>query len=186
MKTEIIEIARRASIGDADAFDELCRKEEKSVFWYARRMLGCTEDAEDVTQETFLNMYTNIGRLRRPEAIHVWVLQIARNNCRRLLLGRMPVAGANIDQEEAVEAVEESERDALPEVAAIDRERCERLRDAIALLGKARLRAVEMHYFFGMSCLQIGLRTGMTAREVATNLHRARAKLRRILGEDFF
>jgi RNA polymerase sigma-70 factor (ECF subfamily) len=186
MTTDICEIARRASIGDADAFDELYRKEEKRVFWYAWRMLGSTEDAEDVTQETFLDMYSNIGRLRRPEAIHVWALHIACNNCRRLLLGREPASGTSTDQEAAVEAVEESERDALPEVAAIDRERCERLRDAIASLGKTRLRAVALHYFFGMSCLQIGRRTGMTPQEVATNLYRARAKLRCILGEDFF
>lgn len=184
IRAEIVEIARRASLGDARAFDELCEKKAKSVYWYARWMLKSEEDAKDAAQDTFLDMYIGIEKLRSPEAINVWILHIVRNNCRRQLLQRHRMGVAYAADEAALAEVEEPARSVLPETAALDQERRERLHAAIATLNHARIQTISLYYFAGMNCMQIGKKTGMTARAVAMHLHRARAKMRRILKDD--
>jgi RNA polymerase sigma-70 factor (ECF subfamily) len=184
IRADIVELARRASLGDAGAFDELCQKTAKDVFLVANRMLNSKEDIEDVMQDTFLDMFESIDQLRVPEAIYGWILHIVRNNCKRLIFGRDLTDATNGTQEEEINAVEESEREVLPETAMIDRESSERLQAVISSLGQFRFRIVSLYYFAGLSCLQIGKRTGISARDVATNLHRARAKMRHILKDD--
>ncbi|HON09089.1 MAG TPA: sigma factor, partial [Verrucomicrobiota bacterium] len=50
------DLVRRAKAGDIDAFEELTEKYESKIYSLAMRILQNTHDAEDVTQQTFLNV----------------------------------------------------------------------------------------------------------------------------------
>jgi RNA polymerase sigma-70 factor (ECF subfamily) len=64
------------------AFEAFYREHVASVYQYALAVLANPADAEDVTQQTFLNAYRAFQRGERPEKEHNWVIKIAHNVCR--------------------------------------------------------------------------------------------------------
>jgi RNA polymerase sigma-70 factor, ECF subfamily len=64
-------------------FDRLYRRHAASVYRYAFAVLGNRADAEDVTQQTFLNAYRAIAQGTKPRKPENWLLRIAHNEVRR-------------------------------------------------------------------------------------------------------
>jgi RNA polymerase sigma factor (sigma-70 family) len=64
-------------------FDRLYRRHAPSVYRYAYAVLGNQADAEDVTQQTFLNAYRAIAEGTKPRKAENWLLRIAHNELRR-------------------------------------------------------------------------------------------------------
>lgn len=64
-------------------FDRLYRRHAASVYRYAFAVLGNQADAEDVTQQTFLNAYRAIAQGTKPRKPEHWLLRIAHNEVRR-------------------------------------------------------------------------------------------------------
>lgn len=73
------DLARDAAAGDKDAFAALVNRYQKPVIRFCYRMAGSRADAEDVAQETFVNLYRSLGRLRREYAFSTVVFCYARN-----------------------------------------------------------------------------------------------------------
>src|SRR5215831_4187400 len=65
-----------------DGFERFYRKHVAEVYQYALAVLGNSADAEDVTQQTFLNAYRAFQRGERPRKAHNWLIKIAHNVCR--------------------------------------------------------------------------------------------------------
>jgi RNA polymerase sigma-70 factor (ECF subfamily) len=72
---------RREKTLDA-AFERFYRKHVAAVYQYALAVLTNPADAEDVTQQTFLNAYRAFERGERPLKPHNWVIKITHNVCR--------------------------------------------------------------------------------------------------------
>ncbi len=64
------------------AFEGFYRKHVAEVYQYALAVLGNSADAEDVTQQTFLNAYRAFQRGEKPRKPHNWLIKIAHNVCR--------------------------------------------------------------------------------------------------------
>jgi RNA polymerase sigma factor (sigma-70 family) len=64
-------------------FDGLYRHHASSVYRYARAVLGNHADAEDVTQQTFLNAYRAVAQGTKPRKAENWLLRIAHNEVRK-------------------------------------------------------------------------------------------------------
>jgi RNA polymerase sigma factor (sigma-70 family) len=64
-------------------FDRLYRRHAASVYRYAFAVLGNQADAEDVTQQTFLNAYRAIAQGTKPRKPENWLMRIAHNEVRR-------------------------------------------------------------------------------------------------------
>ena len=60
-------LVRRAKAGDLSAFEELVSRYERRIWTLAKRMVRNQEDAEDVTQETFLTALEHLDELRDEE-----------------------------------------------------------------------------------------------------------------------
>src|SRR5436190_20077644 len=74
--------ARRQKATFDAAFESFCREHVAEVYQYALAVLGNSADAEDVTQQTFLNAYRAFQRGERPRKPHNWLIKIAHNVCR--------------------------------------------------------------------------------------------------------
>ncbi|HYY64698.1 MAG TPA: sigma-70 family RNA polymerase sigma factor [Gaiellaceae bacterium] len=74
--------ARRRERSLNAAFERFYRKHVAAVYQYALAVLTNPADAEDVTQQTFLNAYRAFQRGERPLRPHNWVIKIAHNVCR--------------------------------------------------------------------------------------------------------
>jgi RNA polymerase sigma-70 factor (ECF subfamily) len=73
------ELVRRAQDGDPAAFDEIVERHKGAVFRAAMAGLRNREDAEDVTQETFITAYRKLDTFRGESELRTWLSRIAWN-----------------------------------------------------------------------------------------------------------
>jgi hypothetical protein len=70
-----------ARAGDLPAFELLMRRYERLVLVTALRLAGNLPDAQDVSQEVFLKLYRNLGKLRSEDAAASWLYRVTVNAC---------------------------------------------------------------------------------------------------------
>ena len=81
-------LVRRVLDGDTAAFTTIVDRHAAACTRFATRMLGNREDAEDVTQETFLRAYRSLARYEERQAFRTWLFQILINRCRTAAVRR--------------------------------------------------------------------------------------------------
>jgi RNA polymerase sigma-70 factor (ECF subfamily) len=69
-------------LGDPQAFARLVALHERLVFNLAARLLGDLEEARDVSQEVFLQVFRTLGRFEGRSSLKTWIYRIAVNQCR--------------------------------------------------------------------------------------------------------
>ena len=90
----LVALVRR---GEDGAFEALFRRYQPRLLAFCRRMVGSTEDAEDVLQEVFVSAYRAIRADERPINARPWLYQIARNRCLSHLRRPVPSGRESID-----------------------------------------------------------------------------------------
>ncbi len=83
--------------GQTEAFHELIRPYERSVYLMALSMLRNEAEAEDVAQEAFIKAYRNLGRFRSEARFSTWLIAIALNEARARLRRKLPGLTDSID-----------------------------------------------------------------------------------------
>jgi RNA polymerase sigma-70 factor, ECF subfamily len=74
------ELLRRCRAGDQAAWGELVARHTRKVFGLAYRFVGRVDEAEDLTQETFVKVYQNLERYRDSDgSFPTWLMTVARN-----------------------------------------------------------------------------------------------------------
>ena len=74
-------LIRRVQAGETEAFEDLVRAHEKTVYNLALRMTGNPQDAEDMAQEAFLKAYRSLPEFRGESKFSVWLYRIVSNVC---------------------------------------------------------------------------------------------------------
>jgi RNA polymerase sigma factor (sigma-70 family) len=157
---------------DDRSFERLYRRHLPEVYRYVLRDVGNRADAEEVTQNAFLDAYRALGRGHTPEKPRAWLFGIAKNATRRRYrtLSRRP---HEVELEnELAESVAEEERPQLEE-----------LRDAVRSLPLAHQQALFLREIEGLSYAEIANRMDLSHAAVETLLFRARRSLRGRLEE---
>jgi RNA polymerase sigma-70 factor (ECF subfamily) len=171
MRTDA-ELIAAVLAGRREAFADLVSRYENAVHAAAMGVLRDHHGAQDVCQETFVSAFRNLGTLREPSSFGSWILRVARNH-----------ALTSVRRQPPEQALDES-----PEVPThqgnghLDA-RAERLLAAVVELPEHERAAVMLRYFAGHSLEQISKMTGQPVGTVGAQLHRARARLRGLLGE---
>src|SRR5690242_12220586 len=108
--------ARRREPG---AFEALVRRHQGPLFNFCLRMLGQSEDAADVAQETFVQLYSHLARLDERDPLTPWLYRVARNRCIDLIRRRrtLPLGLADDSDEQAL-SLEPADEEPLPEELA--------------------------------------------------------------------
>lgn len=167
-------LATRAQRGDLDAFEALVARCEAGVFALLRRVMGCREDAEDVTQETFLAAYRALGSYDASRPFRPWLYRIAMNRALSELRRARPRRVALEDVAEELLVQPEVHGGVEPELAA-------HLRRAVGELKPEDAALLHLRYAEEQSIEQIAEVLGKRANTVAVALHRLRETLRRAL-----
>lgn len=76
---EDLELVRRASKGDRLALDRLILKYQSRVYHFCYRMVNNAEEAEELTQDVFVKLFSNLKRFRQESKFSTWLFQIAKN-----------------------------------------------------------------------------------------------------------
>lgn len=153
-------------------WNAMVREYGRAVFGAAWRVLGQAADAEDVTQEVFLQAY----ELHRTQKVKNWLALLRRLAvCRALdrVRRRRPSV--------SIEALELVAGDPNPVSAAMAQELSDRLAHAIGQLPGREGEVFCLRFLEDQSHQQIADALEITVGAVAVALHRARAKLESIL-----
>lgn len=164
-----------ARAGDRAAFAALVGRYRDTIFAYAFARLRDRDEAEDISQETFVRAYLALERLRGPGAWEAWVMRIARNLCHDALRRR------RVRQTEPID-VEWLDQGPTPEMLAIARERKQELAAAVAALPEKYRIPLLMHYASGRTYREIAVALELPQSTVVGRMARALHLLRRRLG----
>ncbi len=98
-------VLEQAKQGDADAFAVIYEQYHLAIHNYAYRLLGNQEQADDVTQESFIRAYQHLRELRDEAGLQAWLYRIASNICmdslrRRRIISWLPLRHDNDDDEQ--------------------------------------------------------------------------------------
>ena len=98
-ETSDIELVQRAQAGELDAFEALTSRYEQRVFSLALRMLRQEQDAEDVTQQTFLSALENLDGFRGEASFSTWLLRIASHAALKVIRKRKGLETVSLEEE---------------------------------------------------------------------------------------
>ena len=145
------------------------------LFWGLRRICGDHQDAEDLTQETFIRAYRALGgydadRVRSLQ-LRPWLWTIAMN------LGRNHIRDSSRRPTYVELATEAATDDPEPvDSAAWDRR--------LSALSEAQRKAVVLRHVVGLGTAEIATATGRPEGTVKADIHRGLARLRQIREEE--
>jgi len=161
-------LVARARAGDLEALEGLYRAFETPVYNLARRICRTPEDAEDVLQETFLEVVKSIGRYRGEGHLWGWVRQIAASKALMKL---------RRERLRATDELDDSVTGAQPASVGtrIDLER------AFESLSETSRTVVWLHDVEGFTHEEIAERMGKTVGFSKRQVARAHVRLRRLL-----
>ncbi len=165
--------------GDPAAFARLVRLHEGMVFSLSARLLGDAEEARDVAQEVFLQVYRQLGRFEGRSTLKTWIYRIAVNQChnRRRFWHRR-----RRDREEGLEAVSVEPVAAgggsSPYEEACRGERARRVQAALLELSFEHRSVLVLREVEGLTCEEVAETLRIPAGTVKSRLSRAREAMR--------
>jgi RNA polymerase sigma-70 factor, ECF subfamily len=185
-ETPDLELVHRAQSGQLDAFETLTNRHEQRVYSLALRMLRHEQDAEDVTQQTFLSAVEHLADFREEASFSTWLLRIATHAALKVIRKRK---GLNtVSLEEATEVSEGVDSIPHPEFIAdwrqspeelVQRNETRRLLDeALAQLDEKYRIVFLLRDVEGLSVRETAEALGLSEANIKVRLLRARLQLR--------
>ena len=175
-------LIERLKHGDTDAFRTLIEKQSTKVISTCFSFVHNTEDAEDIAQEAFLEVYNSIHQFRKDADINTWIYRICINKCLDFLR-KQKRKKRTID----LRALFESKNNNVPtpQQEFEEKERQEILKDAITQLPENQQVAIILSQYDKLPNKQIATIMDTSESAVVSLLHRARENLRKHL-ENYF
>jgi RNA polymerase sigma-70 factor (ECF subfamily) len=177
-ETEAIE---QAKAGVATAFEYLYKAHCKNVYGICLRMVKNPAEAEDLTQQAFLQLFRKIGTFRGESGFGTWLHRVTVNQVLMYLRRRKPTESL-VEELESSSAEGESPREFGRQdpsvVGTIDRMILAR---AISELPAGYKKFFLLHDVFGYEHQEIAERLGCSLGCSKSQLHRARKRLRQLL-----
>lgn len=180
-------LLKMAEKGDRQAFAELVELYKDKVYSLAYRMLGNSQDAEDIAQETFMRVYANLHRFDDQYKISTWIYRIANNLCIDLIRKRKVRRNqfsfdAEITGTDGLDLYDTiHDDDPSPEQQLITSELQNKVKDAILSLSPKYRTIMILKYIEDLSLQEISDIVGLPVATVKTRVHRGREALRKKL-----
>src|SRR5246500_2217076 len=160
------------------AFSELYRAHLRDVYSYSYYRVGNHHDAEDLTEQTFLQAYRHFERAQRESdgrPLRPWLIRIAHNLPATLSRDRSRKPASPIDETTTLTALHTTEQ--LVE----GRDELSRILDGVGKLPDDRREALIMRFALGMDNREIARALGRTDGATKVLLHRAVRQLEGIV-----
>jgi RNA polymerase sigma-70 factor (ECF subfamily) len=167
------DLVSRAQSGRLDAFEELVRRHRLATYRVALRVLGDESDAEDATQDAFVQAWRNLGGFRADAAFSTWMYRIVTNRCLNMLRARRRTEPLPDDREAPA---------SRPDRIAEARWEVEDLKLAILRLTPEQRAPLVLRELQGCTYEQIAEALDISIPAVKSRLHRARLELLASMG----
>jgi RNA polymerase sigma-70 factor, ECF subfamily len=159
-----------ARAGDLAAFELLMRQHERLVLATALRLTGNIEDAQDISQEVFLRLYKNLGKVQTAAALPSWLYRVTVNACHDLRR-RKPASEPESSDGDLVAG------DLDPQTALTQAERKRVLEMSLRILPEKERAALVLRDLEGLSTEEVARVLGSSEATVRSQVSKARAKV---------
>lgn len=176
------ELVRDTIVGNFESFRKLVEKYYKQVFNLALRLIGDRDEAEDITQETFLNIFKNLSYFNPDFKFSTWVFKVATNTCFSFLRKKERVSNLQFQEEVCLNFPADLNN---PADLYERKERCEQLRFAIGQLPSKYKVVLLLKYMSDLSYKEIADTLQISVHDVETTLYRGRKMLAMRLAINF-
>ena len=177
---ELVACAQR---GEEQAFETLFHLHKQRVYSLCLRMIGNTADAEELTQEAFLQVFRKIHTFRGESAFSTWLHRVSVNTV-LMHLRKKTVKETPLEDDARTEEFDEPRKEFgvrdLVLAGSIDRLNLKR---AIAQLPFGYRQAFMLHDIEGYEHNEIASLLGCSIGNSKSQLHKARVRLRKLLQE---
>ncbi len=174
-----VQLIHRILDGDDEAFSTLVRKYQKSVHALAWRKIGDFHFAEEIAQDTFLQVHKNLATLRNPNQFAGWLYVIANRLCIKWMQKNKPTMQSLEDM-----LVDEIEKASYDRYVSEQREteatghRHAIVRKLLEKLPESERTVVTLYYLSEMTAKEIGNFLGVSVNTIKSRLRRARERLK--------
>jgi RNA polymerase sigma-70 factor (ECF subfamily) len=176
-KTPDLELCQRAAAGDLVAFEMVYEKYHRRTYSLCLRMTANQTEAEDLTQEVFIQLFRKIGSFRGDSAFSTWLHRLTVNQVlmhfRRRSVKNEKTTEEGDMPEQAVTGSANPNR-----MAVVDRIA---LKNAIRQLPNGYRRVFILHDVEGFEHEEVARLMGISVGTSKSQLHKARLKLRGLL-----
>jgi len=173
MQTEDGSLIHKCLNGEPETFSLLVDKYKTGIYAFTYARLGGFHDAQDVTQEVFIQAYTNLRNLKKWDSFVFWLYRIASAQCAKWIRTQT--------RRKDKEFIEDQDPRIL-EIPSIDSYRKnqvnESLRESLEALPEAYRDVLTLHYIGGMKVMEIARSLSISPSTIARRLREARSQLR--------
>ena len=175
------ELITRAQRGEEEAFEAIFHQHKQRVYSLCLRMIGNSAQAEELTQEAFLQVFRKIHTFRGDSEFSTWLHRVSVNIV-LMRLRKKTISATPLHESARGEDFDKPRKEiGAPDLAlagSIDRVNLER---AIAQLPPGYKRAFVLHDVQGYEHNEIAAMLGCSIGNSKSQLHKARARLRKLL-----
>ena len=167
--------------GNTNAFSVLVERYKDLVFTLALRMLKHREEAEEVSQDTFIKVFKKLNSFKGDSKFSTWIYKVAYYTCLdRLKTIKKEYAKVAIDEftEHHVKTLDNAFE------AMVEEEKSQKIKQCIQLLPAEDSALLTLFYFEEQSLDEIASILGITANNVKVKLFRSRKKLASMFKEN--
>ena len=174
-----------AKKGDGRAFEQIVLQTERAVYNLALSIVKKKEDAEDVTQETYLRLWRVASELKLEGSLKLYILKAARNLSLDLIrknsrMDEIDTVILDADGEFEIDIADDSP-DSRPDASYLRKVEKETVLQSIEELPSAAREMIVLRDIEGLSYAEIGTMLGIAEGTLKSKLFRARERLRKII-----
>ena len=174
-----------AKKGDGRAFEQIVLQTERAVYNLALSIVKKKEDAEDVTQETYLRLWRAASEVKLESSLKLYILRTARNLALDLIRKnskRDEIDTVILDAEGEFEIdVADDSPDSRPDESYLRKVEKEVIRQSIEELPSAAREIIVLRDIEGLSYTEIADMLGLAEGTLKSKLFRARERLRKLI-----
>ena len=175
-----VQLIRRILSGDDAAFNALVRKHQKGIHALVWRKVGDFHIAEEITQDTFLQVYKNLAQLKNPNQFSGWMYVIASRLCLKWLQKNKNTSAMQSLEDTLVAEIEESSYThyvSEQQLTESTERRREIVKKLLAKLPESERTVVTLHFLGEMTAKEIGKLLGVSVNTIKSRLRRGRKRL---------
>lgn len=168
------ELIRRFKEGDISAFDELIISLQSDLYKIARMRLSCQDDINDAVQETIIQAYKNIKKIKEPHYFKTWIIKVLINNCNNIFKKYYKKEIIKLENEEEINLYANHEEE---KIGNLD------FYNLIEKLNYKEREAITLYYLFEFTTKEISKILKEPENTIKSRISRAKGKLKKYIKE---